>query len=169
MVYSPCSEISGLEDFGLRLGSLNQTHRVHDFDNGEFQDSDSTGQRQSKAKEIHRGPSEVEVHDSPPMFFKIPYQSYLIPGEKMGLEKEICYLSLSGFIPDHMKTAVLGQPFLQNYLAVLDQSNMEIGLGAHVGSDAEIDKGPVRGDAASSVLVTLILLTMGISIIYFSV
>ena len=41
MVYSPCSEVSGLGDFGIRLGSLNETHRVRDFDNGEFQGDDS--------------------------------------------------------------------------------------------------------------------------------
>ena len=113
MVNSPCTEISELEDFGLLLGSLNKTDHAPEFDGEE-----------GKAKEVHRGPAELEVHDSPPMFFRIPFQSGLIPGDRMNLDKDVCYLSISGFIPDGLKTAVLGQPFLQNYYVVLDQDDM---------------------------------------------
>jgi hypothetical protein len=54
------------------------------------------------------------------MYFKIPFESYLIPGENIGLEENVCYLSVTGFIPDSEKLAILGQPFLQNYYTVLD-------------------------------------------------
>jgi hypothetical protein len=103
------------------------------------------------------------------MYFSIPYQSYLISGEKMGLEDDVCYLGISGFVPDKIRAAVLGQPFLQNFLIVLDQGNMEIGLGAHIGSTAEIHPGPVGGHAVKSVLLTLVLLIIAAAIAYLTV
>lgn len=72
------------------------------------------------------------------MYFKIPVGSYLIPGPLLGFEEELCYLSITGSVPDDIHAAVLGQPFLENYFTILDQENMKIGLGAHLGSDAEI-------------------------------
>jgi len=74
------------------------------------------------------------------MFFKIPFESYLINGEDIGLERNVCYLSITGFIPDNQRLAVLGQPFIQNYYTVLDMETMEVGLAAHIGTDALIQK-----------------------------
>ena len=56
----------------------------------------------------------------------------------MGLEHNVCYLGITGFIPDEEGFAVLGQPFLQNYYTVLNMENNKIGLGAHIGTEAEI-------------------------------
>ena len=84
---------------------------------------------------IHRG-SIKEIHKSKPMYFKIPLGSYLIPGPLLGFEEELCYLAITGSVPDEIHAAVLGQPFLENYFTILDQENMKIGLGAHLGSDA---------------------------------
>jgi hypothetical protein len=76
-----------LSDFAIRLGSLNDTNK-------ESEDVDET------ENIIYRGASEVERHSAKPMFFKIPYESYLLSGERIGLEKNVCYLSITGFIPD---------------------------------------------------------------------
>jgi len=54
------------------------------------------------------------------MFFRIPYESYLIPGPVLGRDENLCYLSITGDIPDSAKMAVIGQPFFQNYYTVLD-------------------------------------------------
>ena len=77
-----------LDDFGIRLGSLNDTEPKN-----ETLDEDET------YNILFRGAHEVERHKAKPMFFKIPFESYLINGEKIGLEKGICYLSITGFIP----------------------------------------------------------------------
>jgi hypothetical protein len=57
---------------------------------------------------IDRGISTIEVHKSKPMYFKIPVGSYLIPGPVLGFEKELCYLSITGTVPDDIHAAVLG-------------------------------------------------------------
>ena len=119
LVFQRCDSITQLQDFGIKLGSLNETAESEDI--------------------IHRG-SIKEVHKSAPMYFKIPVGSYLIPGPLLGFEEELCYLSITGSVPDDIHSAVLGQPFLENYFTVLDQENMKIGLGAHLGSDAEISE-----------------------------
>ena len=117
LVFQECKDIKQLQEFGIKLGSLNETSETEDI--------------------IHRGPSK-EIHKSSPMYFKIPVESYLIPGPLLGFEKELCYLSITGSVPDDVHSAVLGQPFLENYLTILDQENMKIGLGAHLGSDAGV-------------------------------
>jgi len=91
------------------------------------------------------------------MYFKIPTSSYLIPGPRLGFEDDICYLAIIGTIPDEINSAVLGQPFLENYFVVLDQEDMKIGLGAHLGSDAEISTKRFS-DLRVSVLMTLSLM-----------
>ena len=60
---SKCSEIISLKDFGLKIGSLNDTQKEQDMDKVDL-DNDN---------EIHRGSGEVEIEQSKPMFFKIPY------------------------------------------------------------------------------------------------
>jgi hypothetical protein len=127
LVMSPCSEVPYLSDFGIKLGSLNDT-------NQDSQDDDEM------YNILYRGKSEVERHKAKPMFFKIPFESYLINGEDIGLERNVCYLSITGFIPNNLRVAVLGQPFIQNYLTVLNMESMEIGLGAHIGTDAAIQR-----------------------------
>lgn len=127
LVTSPCSGVPYLDDFGIKLGSLNDT-----LPSDETEDQDETDN-------IHfRGAHEVERRKSKPMFFKIPFESYLIDGDKIGLHSNMCYLSITGFIPEDEGVAVLGQPFLQNYLTVLNMDSMEIGLAAHLGTDATI-------------------------------
>ena len=84
-----CSEVPYLDDFGIRLGSLNDTEPED-----ETLDEDETDNIR------FRGAHEVERHKAKPMFFKIPFESYLLPGETIGLEKGVCYLSITGFIPD---------------------------------------------------------------------
>ena len=54
-----------------------------------------------------------------------------------------------------------------NFLVVLDQGNMEIGLGAHKGTKAEIHPGPVGGHTGKSVLLTLVLLIITLSMSYY--
>ena len=83
----------------------------------------------------------------------------MIPGPKLGFEDDICYLAIIGTIPDDLNTAVLGQPFLENYYAVLDKDDMKIGLGAHLGSDAEISHKRFS-DLRISVLLTLTLMAV---------
>ena len=123
----------------MKLGSLNDT---------EAWDEEET---------IHRGEEIIEIHESKPKYFKIPVESYLIPGPKLGFEEDVCYLSITGAIPDEINSAVLGQPFLENYFTVLDQENMKIGLGAHKGSDAEISDVKF-GDLDFSIMLALILM-----------
>ena len=87
---------------------------------------------------LHRGPDEIEYHKQKAQFLKIPFESYLIPGEQLDRDENVCFLGVTGFIPDGERLAVLGQPFLQNYYTVLDMDSMEIGLAAHIGTEAEI-------------------------------
>jgi hypothetical protein len=42
------------------------------------------------------------------MYFKIPLGSYLIPGPLLGFEEELCYLAITGSVPDNIHAAVLG-------------------------------------------------------------
>lgn len=112
MVFKSCDKISTLKDFGLRLGSLNDTLNTdlgrrgrRDHDDGET---------------INKLDGTKEIHESHPMFFKIPTSSYLIPGPRLGFEEDICHLAIVGTIPDETNSAVLGQPFLENYFVVLD-------------------------------------------------
>lgn len=109
LVASPCNKVPYLDDFGVKLGSLNDT-----LPSNETVDQDFT------ENILFRGAREVERYNSQPMFFKIPFESYLIDGERIGLEKNLCYLTIRGLIPDNEKKAVLGLPFIQNYLTVLN-------------------------------------------------
>lgn len=93
------------------------------------------------------------------MFFKIPTSSYLIPGPRLGFEDDICHLAIVGTIPDESNSVVLGQPFLENYFVVLDQEDMKIGLGEHLGSDAEISNKRFT-DLRISVLMTLTMMAL---------
>lgn len=104
---SACSKIRYLKDFGLRLGSLRDTHDHQDGRSEEDHHDDDLRQNI-----VHRGAREVEYHKQDPQFFRIPYQSYLVDGDKMGLEHDVCYLAITGYIPDEEGFAVLGQPFL---------------------------------------------------------
>ena len=99
------------------------------------------------------------------MYFKIPLGSYLIPGPLLGFEEELCYLAITGSVPDNIHAAVLGQPFLENYFTILDQENMKIGLGAHLGSDAQISA-QMFNDMSFSVwiLICSIFIMLGIFI-----
>ena len=99
------------------------------------------------------------------MYFKIPLGSYLIPGPLLGFEEELCYLAITGSVPDSIHAAVLGQPFLENYFTILDQENMKIGLGAHLGSDAQIST-QMFNDMSFSVwiLICSIFIMLGIFI-----
>jgi hypothetical protein len=160
IVYTPCSRVKGLKDFGLRIGSLNDTLK----NSG----PEITGEAKNDGpKELRRGASGVELHESKPMFFRIPYQSYLIPGPQVGLEADTCSLSIAGFIPDEENYAVLGQPFLQNYYAVLDQDSMKIGLGAHIGTRAEIHDGRFQEATLGSIMLTLTLLLLLAALVFF--
>ena len=98
---SPCSEVPYLSDFGIRLGSLNDTEPKN-----ETLDQDET------ENILHRGPYEVERRKSHPEFFKIPFESYLINGENINLARDICYLAINGYVPDEQRMAILGQPFI---------------------------------------------------------
>ena len=69
---------------------------------------------------------------------KIPAESYLIPGENVHYSEETCFFAFTGYIPDRERSVVLGQAFIQNYLTVLDNDNMKIGIGAHMGADTAI-------------------------------
>jgi len=62
-----CSEVPYLDDFGVRLGSLNDTNNENwnDYETKNY---------------VFRGPNEREIHKANPMFFKIPFESYLING-----------------------------------------------------------------------------------------
>jgi len=54
---SKCSEISVLQDFGLRLGSLNDT------DLGSVsQAGDAEADTDERYNMLHRGPDEIEYH-----------------------------------------------------------------------------------------------------------
>jgi len=130
---SKCSEISVLQDFGLRLGSLNDTES-----RSESQADDAEADYDERYNMLHRGPDEIEYHKQKAQFLKIPFESYLIPGEQLDRDENVCFLGVTGFIPDGERLAVLGQPFLQNYYTVLDMDSMEIGLAAHIGTEAEI-------------------------------
>lgn len=98
MVLSPCSKVKNLQDFGIKLGSLNDT----DANLGESIDQEETDDI------IHRGPYETVYNEWRPMYFRIPYESYLIPGSKLGRDENICYLSITGYIPDQERAIVLG-------------------------------------------------------------
>lgn len=125
LVFKSCDKITTLKDFGLRLGSLNDS-----------QPEDTPHKKGKDDEVINKLDGTKEIHESHPMFFKIPTSSYLIPGPRLGLEEDICHLAITGTIPDEINSVVLGQPFLENYFVVLDQEDMKIGLGAHLGSDA---------------------------------
>jgi hypothetical protein len=57
---------------------------------------------------LHRGPLETIYNEWRKLYFKIPYESYLIPGEKLGFETNSCFLAFTGFIPDSARIIVLG-------------------------------------------------------------
>ena len=150
IVMMPCTEVPTLYDFGIRLGSLNDTLPAN-----ETEDQDMT------ENILFRGKSEVERHKAEPQFFRIPFESYLLPGEKMGLQEDVCYLSVTGFIPDSERVVVLGQPFLQNYYTVLDMETMEIGLAAHIGTDAEISSSKfTRSGLLFGILLAFVIITI---------
>ena len=154
-VFRPCSEVEDLPDLGLKLGSLNDTLK----DDGESEDEEETD------NVLRRGPKETIYYEWRPMYFKLPYQSYLIPGPTLGRSPNLCYLSITGDIPDSAGYAVLGQPFLRNYYTVLDQDRMRIGLAANVGTEAAISEKPFN----SSIWVQVIMGILGsIIIITFS-
>lgn len=75
----------------------------------------------------------------------------------LGRSPNLCYLSITGDIPDSAGYAVLGQPFLRNYYTVLDQDRMRIGLAANIGTEAAISEKPFN----SSVWVQVILGILG--------
>lgn len=158
LVMSPCSEVPYLSDFGIRLGSLNDTEPKN-----ETLDQDET------ENILHRGPYEVERRKAKPEFFKIPFESYLINGENINLTPDLCYLAITGYVPDDKRLAILGQPFIQNYYTVLDMETMEIGLAAHIGTDAKI-----QNQRFSSIgfllgfIVTVVLSVILIGIAYYT-
>ena len=141
IVLKACSEVKELKDFGLKLGSLNDTLMMEHKTKESLSMKEKWKQQKRHQNEtIRKGLDQVEIHKAQPVYMKIPKESYLIDGDKLGFEHDVCYLAITGFIPDETNVAVLGQPFLQNYYVVLDQDNMKIGVGAHTGSDAIISK-----------------------------
>lgn len=156
LVTSPCKDVPYLEDFGIVLGSLNDTLK-----------SDVTQAEDETVNIRYRGSHEIERHKAAPQFFKIPFESYLANGQNIGLQRDVCYLTITGYIPDGVNQAILGQPFLQNYYTVLNQDTMEIGLGAHIGMDAKIQKNQfsqITFMVGFLITVTFIVMFVGIGI-----
>jgi hypothetical protein len=58
------------------LGSLNDTESK-----SESQDDDAEADFDERYNMLHRGPEEIEYHKQKAQFLKIPFESYLIPGE----------------------------------------------------------------------------------------
>jgi hypothetical protein len=114
MVFKECSKVTELKDFGIRLGSLNDTKP------GDGSRKNRRRRNNDDDNIISKLDGTKEIHESHPQYFKIPTTSYLIPGPKLGFEDDICYLAIIGTIPDDINSAVLGQPFLENYFVVLD-------------------------------------------------
>ena len=97
LVFKPCSQVYGLRDFGIKLGSRNDT-----TDEGETLDEEET------ENILHRGPRETIYNEWREMYFRIPFESYLISGEKLNSNRNTCFLAITGFIPDEERTVILG-------------------------------------------------------------
>lgn len=97
-VFKSCREITDLPDLGFKLGSLNDTQK----NEGETEDEEETDNI------LRRGPRETIYNEWRAMYFKLPYQSYLTPGSVLGRSDKLCYLSITGDIPDSEGFAVLG-------------------------------------------------------------
>lgn len=146
-VFTKCSEVKDLPDFGFKLGSY------YDI----VKDPDETEDAEETDNVLRRGPSETIYSEWRPMYFRLPYESYLIPGTALGRSANLCYLSITGDIPDDEGIVIFGQPFFRNYYTVLDQDSMKIGLAANAGSRAAISDRPFN----DSILVELILGVLG--------
>lgn len=109
LVFQPCNEVSGLKDFGILLGSA---------DDIAFDVSDRAAETYNT---LRRGPREIIYREWRGMYFRLPFESYMINGDKLGSDPDTCILSITGFLPDDEQLVVLGQPFLNNYYVVLDQ------------------------------------------------
>ena len=151
LVFEPCDEVSGLKDFGLVLGSAADIA---------FDVSD----RIAETFNINRrGPHEVIYREWRGMYFRLPFESYMINGDRLhGGEADTCVLTITGYLPDSEETVILGQPFLNNYYVVLDQ-DLEvprIGLAAMKGAFAEISEWPLNDAWLSPAVVTLLILAL---------
>ena len=109
LVFQRCEEVSGLKDFGILLGSAADIA---------FDVSDAAAETYNT---LRRGPREIIYNEWRGMYFRLPFESYMINGDKLGSDPDTCVLSITGFMPDEQETVVLGQPFLYNYYTVLDQ------------------------------------------------
>jgi len=146
----PCSYLSKIKDVGIKLGSLNDTK---EFRKKQEHNSDT------KAKiEFEHGYRQTEIHNAFPMFFKIPADTYLVSGDQFNFGADTCFFTITGYIPDKERTAVLGQTFISNYLTVLDQDYMKIGLGAHRGVDAKISASRFPDFLFMQIIVMVIIL-----------
>ena len=92
---------------------------------------------------VHRGPEETLIDEWRVLYFRIPYESLMIPGKLLDKEENSCHLRITGHVPDGEKKIILGQPFLNNYYTVLDQENYRIGFSTNVGTRAEISERPL--------------------------
>ena len=109
---------------------------------------------------LHRGPRETIYYEWRPLYFRLPFESYLISGDKLGADPNTCYLSVTGFIPDDKKAIILGQPFFSNYYTVLDQDTMKIGLAANLGSFAAIQDEPFQDYVFATILFIILLIAL---------
>jgi hypothetical protein len=103
------------------------------------------------------------------MYFRLPHESYLVPGNVLGRSEDLCYLSITGDIPDDENIAIFGRPFFQNYYTVLDQETMQIGFAANIGTEAAISEDLISDTSASSIIMGILGTFISLGLLYFFV